>query len=352
MLWTLLPDHQHESFKEYQTGRRIATACTAATKLALLSYGGTPDTWATTRQAWYRLAANFPTNVVADLGHLQGDEAGLLETLATLRQQHIFPILLSTTPLIVPPLVRALAAPHLHIAIADSHLDYAWGDEPPALLNQLWQLRNEAWQQLTWLGQQSYYVDNNVLAMLEQAHAELLRLGQLRQNIEEVEPVLRDVDMLGIHLGTVRYSDAPASGRCNPSGLWSEEVCRVVRYAAMSDKLQALALMGFDAQADASGLTANLLAQMVWFVVEGFLARKQDYPLQIEALKQYMVSIKEWDAPLTFFKSTRSERWWFGLPDWELQAADEQAFYLVPCSYRDYVEASDGELSERLWKRL
>ena len=42
------------------------------------------------------------------------------------------------------------------------------------------------------------------------------RLGLIRSNMEEVEPLVRNADMVSIDISSIRQSDAPACGNPTP----------------------------------------------------------------------------------------------------------------------------------------
>jgi formiminoglutamase len=121
-----------------------------------------------------------------------------------------------------------------------------------------------------------------------------------------------------------------------------EEACQLARYAGMSDKLTAFGITGFDWE-KLELQTAQSVAQIIWYFLDGFCNRKSDYPASTSNLVQYLVHLKEQDIHVGFWKSLKSGRWWF-------QITDHQP--LIPCSYEDYKQASRGELTDRLMNSL
>lgn len=89
--------------------------------------------------------------------------------------------------------------------------------------------------------------------------------------------------------------------------------------------------------------TAILVAQLVWFAISGYQARLHELPLDTAMLTAYVVDNKSLDAALTFYKSPKSDRWWFRIP---AQLTPKEAW--VACSYQDYQLACEGELTDRL----
>lgn len=200
---------------------------------------------------------------------------------------------------------------------------------------------------------QSHYCDPVLLGWLEERRYDSMRLGELKARPEEVEPIIRDADMLLFSLDALKQSEAPAVAEPSPSGLFSEEACRICRYAGMSDKLGSFNLFGYRPEKDGEGHTARLVAQMLWYFMDGFANRKGDYPKTVEGMTEYVVGMKGGGYPITFWKSNRSGRWWLQIP--AKKGSDRKGMErheLVPCSYRDYQLASSEEIPDRLLQAL
>jgi formiminoglutamase len=58
------------------------------------------------------------------------------------------------------------------------------------------------------------------------------------------------------------------------------------------------------------------------------------------------VDFKGHEAPFTFWKSNRTGRWWIQVP---VKTKKKHLRHrLIPCSYNDYLQASKGEMPDRL----
>jgi arginase family enzyme len=186
---------------------------------------------------------------------------------------------------------------------------------------------------------QSYYAHPRMLETLDKLRFDFYRLGKVREHIEDMEPVLRISNLFSFDISAVRYSDAPANINGSPNGLNGEEACVLTRYAGMSDALTSFGIYGYDHNHDTHNMTAKLLSQMVWYFVDGYLVRKTEAKLT-ERDEFIMFNVAFTDNDTVFLKSKRTNRWWMKLPD--------QTF--VPCSYNDYLIASNDEIPER-WLR-
>jgi arginase family enzyme len=200
------------------------------------------------------------------------------------------------------------------------------------------------------IGYQTYFVGHEQIELMNKLFFDAYRLGQVRNNLEEVEPVVRDADILSFDITAVRQSDAPGNGNASPNGFYGEEACRIIRYAGMSDKLSSLGIYEINPLYDNHDQTSHLAAQMIWYFIEGFYNRKKDVPLKNKSdFIKYHVPIKKDDQEIVFYKSNKSERWWMEVP-FHMNKVKYQRHHLVPCSYRDYETALKEELPERWWQ--
>lgn len=189
------------------------------------------------------------------------------------------------------------------------------------------------------LGFQSYYVNPNMLETLDKLRFDCFRLGRIREHMEEMEPVLRNCDMLSIDMNAVRLCDAPFLQNGSPNGFFGDEICQLTRYAGMSSQLSSFGIYGYHAETDPNRQGAKLLAQMLWYFVDGYLVRKNEAALdKRDEFIEYNITLT--GSNTLFLKSKKTNRWWMQLP--------EGSF--TPCSYNDYLTAANNEIPER-WFR-
>lgn len=189
------------------------------------------------------------------------------------------------------------------------------------------------------IGFQSYYTHPRMLETLDKLRFDFLRLGRVREHMEDAEPVLRSADLYSFDLSAVRYSDAPVNRDGSPNGFTGDEACMLARYAGMSGRLQSFGIYSYDPAKDQHNMTAKLVAQMIWYFIDGFqLSRTEARISDREEFIEFHVSFTSNDT--IFLKSKRTARWWMQLPN--------KSF--VPCSYNDYLQACNDEIPER-WLR-
>jgi len=204
------------------------------------------------------------------------------------------------------------------------------------------------------LGYQSYLVDQRMIATFEKLYFEAYRLGHFRQDITEIEPVIRDADMLSFDITAIRATDAPGSRRAQPFGFTGEEACQICWYAGLNQKLSSAGFYEYNPEFDdARETSAVVVATMIWYFIEGFYHRKDEADFKSNDYTKFMVSMPVEPETITFYKSHLSEKWWMGVPypsgdsksvfDFETR----ERFRVIPCSYSDYKTASNGELPDR-----
>lgn len=200
------------------------------------------------------------------------------------------------------------------------------------------------------LAYQTYLVSNEAINMYEKLYFNAMRLGLIAGRMGQAEPIIRSVDLLSFDVGAIRASEAPGNANAVPNGLYGDEACQLCRYAGMSDKLSAIGFYEYNPLFDSRGLTASLLAQMVWCFIDGFYSRKHDAPpVPKAAYITYRTSLANDGYELVFIKSKKSDRWWMQVPYFGSRSVNER-YHLVPCRYEDYQQAVSGEMPDLWWK--
>ncbi len=198
------------------------------------------------------------------------------------------------------------------------------------------------------LGFQSYFTDQQELKLLDELFFDLHRLGTIKEDIRKSEPVLRNADFVSFNIGAIAQPFAPANRSGSPNGLSGEEACQLARYAGMSDKLSSFGLYEYNPIEDQNGMTAHLIAQMIWYFIDGFYNRKNDFPAcNKNEYTRYTVTIDEGKQEIVFYKSPKSDRWWMEVPYSSSFRRRYERHLLLPCDYEDYKIAMENEIPER-----
>jgi arginase family enzyme len=200
------------------------------------------------------------------------------------------------------------------------------------------------------IGYQTYFVEQEALKLMQNLFFDTYRLGVVRSDLAEVEPIVRNADMISFDISAIRHSDAPGNCNSSPHGFYGEEACQITRYAGMSDKLTSIGFFEMNPVIDPSGGTAHLVAQMIWYFIDGFYNRAHDFPFTIEDnYIKYRVSIRDHQEEIIFYKSKKTDRWWMEIQLPSDQKAKYERHYMIPCSYRDYQTACDNDIPDRWW---
>mgnify|MGYP001157286943 FL=1 len=215
-----------------------------------------------------------------------------------------------------------------------SHLSKIIGHKP----NHLFHYTNLAYQ--------SYFVSPLAINMIEDMHFDAVRLGDLKASFYDVEPLMRNTDFLSFDISAIQHAYAKANVYSSPNGLDGEQACKILRYAGVSDKVSVIGLFEYNQDLDDNNQTSFLLAQMIWYFIDGYTKRKDEITPDIEHCTKYNVSFADGKNEIIFYKSQKSGRWWMGVPFLPEGKAELQN-YFIACSYRDYEIANQGEVPER-----
>ena len=199
------------------------------------------------------------------------------------------------------------------------------------------------------IGYQTYFNAQNEIDLISSLYFEAYRLGEVTNDLPIVEPVLRDADIVSIDLSVVKNADAPANQNAGPNGFSGAEICAIARYAGISDKVSSFGIYEYNHQYDVKNSTAKLISQMIWYFIEGVNYRANDYPFGLmDNYQKFIVPIE--DQILNFYKSNKSGRWWM-----EINIVKNNKFKrhaLIPCTYQDYISATNQEIPDRWIKTL
>ncbi|MEO8148969.1 MAG: formimidoylglutamase [Bacteroidia bacterium] len=200
------------------------------------------------------------------------------------------------------------------------------------------------------IAHQTYFVGESAIDQMSKLFFDTYRLGHVRTDMLDIEPVLRNSDLLTFDMSSIKQSDAAATAKPSPNGLYGEEACQLMFYAGMSEKLTSVGIYEYDASKDKDNQTAQLIAQMIWYFMEGFYKRKNEMPqYNRNGYMKYMVTLSNTEHEVIFLKSIKSDRWWMEIPITD-NYTKFQRHHIVPCSYKDYQQACTNEMPDRWWQ--
>ena len=167
-----------------------------------------------------------------------------------------------------------------------------------------------------------------------------LRLGEMRDNFQRAELLLRNSNVLSFDMGALKSTEAPETTAKNPNGLRADEACQLAHYAGLSPRLSAFGLFETAADISENGLTSALAAEIIWYFFKGVSARQ----LSINRTT-YKVEIENLDHPVVFRHEKELDRWWF-----DVQGINGEIVEIA-CSEEEYRQAAANEIPER-WIRF
>lgn len=193
-------------------------------------------------------------------------------------------------------------------------------------------------KQYNHIGFQSYFVHPHMLETIDKLRFDCYRLGIVKEDIEEMEPLFRNSEMVTVDISAFANSFAPAN-LLSPNGFTGEEMCTLFKYMGMSNKIESIGIYGYEYEMDQNDLTAKQLSHCIWYLIDGIYKGKQEAHFDDESnFNEYHLMFSE--VQTTFLQSKKTGRWWMKLPNGKFTA----------CSYKDYELASQNEVPER-WIR-
>lgn len=322
---------------------------------ALLSVKDSPDA---VRKQLYKLYLGVDVPCI-DIGNIEAGESpsdtlfALTEVLSELIRKDIIPVVIGGSQELTMGMYKAFEKLELiiNLTTVDRKIDFQSINETTsdsylkdillAKPNYLFNYAN--------LGSQSYYLDPDNVAMMHKLFFDSKRLGELQANIELAEPILRNSNIVSIDLNSIRQSEVPGTSFASPNGFFGNEACQLARYAGISDKLNVIGFFEMTPEFDIQHQTAQLVAQMIWYFLDGVGSRRNESPISnSKYYTNYKVVISNTEEALIFIKSQKSGRWWMKIPYPPSKKRKYERHHLVPCSYSDYETALKDEMPD-LW---
>lgn len=347
-----VPKNLSAGLQSYMIGKKIAIYHNTLPSLKKVKIAILSDTHSSNelwRKQFYSLAHHFPGLIITDLGQLRKNNPEvLIPVIKDLISGGIFPIIISQDEALINGLFLAYKSfgQLLKLLIIDEKIRYSTKNTKSDYINKLVEKEIRAYLNPSILGYQIHFTDPELFRFIQENFNDNVRLGSMHNDIEFTEPIIRDADLMLFHLASIKHSEAPGVKENSPNGFSALEACQLCRYAGFSDKLSSAGIFGYSAKHDNANQTAQLIAQMVWYIIDGFYHRQNEFPVSLAGLQSYIIEGKKLGYTLTFWKSRNSGRWWMQMPGHDLNLTDRHG--LIPCSVEDYNMALSGELPDRL----
>jgi hypothetical protein len=172
-----------------------------------------------------------------------------------------------------------------------------------------------------------------------------LRLGKFREDNLIYEPALRDSDIFSLDIASIRKPEITDSLYSGLNGLYSEEICLISRHAGISDNMKIANIFCHD-KIEKNGQKNELIAQIIWHIVDGFVNRANEKALNnVNGIKKILINFEQPAEQLVFYHSDITNRWW--METGEKSTSDP---LVIACTENDYETACRHDVPLRwIW---
>ncbi|MDG3584091.1 MULTISPECIES: formimidoylglutamase [Galbibacter] len=311
---------------------------------------------ASVRLEFYKLFAGNWHGKIADLGDIQPGNTltdtyyAVSSIVADLLKKNIIPIIIGGSQDLTYAAYRAYDKMEqmVNLVSIDSKFDFSASDElitESAYMSKIIMEQPNNLFNFSTVGYQTYFNAQEEIDLMEKLFFDAYRLGEVVNDITIVEPVFRDADLVSLDVTAIKAAELGHAPSTHPNGFDGREICAIARYAGISDKVTAFGVFNYKNTVQCAQLTSQIL----WYFIEGYNFRKKDYPFtSIANYVKYIVPLDDMD--ICFFKSNISGRWWIEVPQIENLNNKLKRHTLLPCTHKEYLEASNGVVPERWWK--
>ncbi len=308
------------------------------------------------------LYALFPGNwmtSLADLGNIMKGETvedtyfALKSTVKDLLNNDIIPIIIGGSQDLTYANYRAYdeIISMVNIVNVDSNFDLGDSAKPIKNTSFLGKIIVEQPYNLfnySTIGYQTYFNPQEEIDLMEKLYFEAYRLGEITNNVNFVEPIMRDANIVSLDLRSIRSSELSSKQKFSPNGFDGREICAISRYAGISNKVSSFGIYEYKPSKDDEA-TSMLIAQIIWYFIEGVNCRVLDDDFSdLNSYQKYTVLIE--DDELIFYKSNKMGRWWIEIPFLPNINNKLKRHTLLPCMHDDYIDATNGKIPERWHK--
>ena len=187
------------------------------------------------------------------------------------------------------------------------------------------------------LGYQKHLNELNSVKLIKDVEFDILRLADMMNNTGRMEPFFRKADLVTVNCDAIESVGEPFSVHPQVNGLNNREACAYMKEAGLSEVLKGVGIFNFNINSD-NGLHHQLLAQMIWYLMEGINIQKS-HPVE-RNFETFIVLVDE--VEYIFKRDTFSDLWYYG--------DDDDIRHCVPCAREDYEDAKRGILNKRFFR--
>jgi arginase family enzyme len=309
------------------------------------------------RKVFYELYPGNWNLSIADLGDLPNGEKvedtyfAIKEIGVHLKQMNIIPVFIGGSHDLMFPLYEIFQnfKQLVNIVSVDRSFDFSQEDElisGRSYMSKIIMEKPNVLNNYTNIGFQSYYCAEQEKDLMGKLYFDSIRLGQVLNQPALAEPVFRDADVVSFDMKCLSWHAIADPLKGQPNGIDSRTICSLTRYAGISDRVS---FLGFF-EIPSTPMTDQLLAQMIWYLIEGVQLRFDEYPLSTRDFLKYSVTLS--DQIMVFYKSDKSNRWWMELTNNSHLNNKTKSTTLLACTEKDYLDAMEDKIPERWYNAV
>ena len=310
------------------------------------------------RKVFYELYPGNWSLKIADLGDLPNG-ANVNDTYFAikeigyhLKQMNIIPIFIGGSHDLIFPLYQVYQdfKQLVNMVSVDRSFDFSQEDElisGRSYMSKIIMEKPNVLNNYTNIGYQSYYCAIEEKDLMDKLYFDGIRLGQLLDNIKLSEPVFRDADIVGFDMKCLSWDALADPLKGQPNGIDSRSICALSRYAGISDRVSFFGIY----EISSTPMMDQLLAQIVWYFIEGVYYRFNEYPINIDnEFLKYSVTLS--NQTIIFYKSKKSNRWWMELTNDSYLDNKTKTTTLLACTKEDYDSAILDIIPQRWYNAI
>jgi len=309
------------------------------------------------RKVFYELYPGNWNLSIADLGDLPNGEKvedtyfAIKEIGVNLKQMNIIPVFIGGSHDLMFPLYEIFQnfKQLVNIVSVDRSFDFSQEDElisGRSYMSKIIMEKPNVLNNYTNIGFQSYYCAEQEKDLMGKLYFDSIRLGQVLNQPALAEPVFRDADVVSFDMKCLSWHAIADPLKGQPNGIDSRTICSLTRYAGISDRVS---FLGFF-EIPSTPMTDQLLAQMIWYLIEGVQLRFDEYPVNTRDFLKYSVTLS--DQIMVFYKSDKSNRWWMELTNNSHLNNKTKSTTLLACTEKDYLDAMEDKIPERWYNAV
>ncbi len=201
----------------------------------------------------------------------------------------------------------------------------------------------------TEMGCQLHLMSGNHITALEENYFEYYRLGSIKSNRSDWEPLMRNQHICLFDTNAIKISDLPGKANANPSGFTSEEAIQLLRYAMISPKMSFVVFYNLEQGNHIDEVSKTWASQALWYSLQGIESRTYEKPFSSENLVEMVMDNEVLEHPISFLKSKKTGRWWVKIPT---PSTSKTEYYYFPCSENDYQRSRESHLPKRIVRAI